>query len=117
MEKTYLEAQIGDTMYTLEYTRDSVCKAEEAFGVSMISEIKPKTYSETMQFLKALLYGALIKHHKDVKVEDMGAVYEKFVSEDGYEEEALIEGLVALLGSTLNPKGGSRKKELLVVKK
>ena len=74
MEKTFLKAQIGDTEYTLEYTRDSVCKAEEAFGVSMLIREEPKSYGETMKFLKALLYGALIKNHKDIKVEDMGAL-------------------------------------------
>ena len=117
MEKTFLKAQIGDTEYTLEYTRDSVCKAEEAFGVSMLIREEPKSYGETMKFLKALLYGALIKNHKDIKVEDMGAIYDKFVGEDGYEEDALVEGLVDLLGTALNPKGGGRKKKLLTVKK
>lgn len=117
MDKSVLKAQIGETEYTLEYTRDTVCKAEEVFDMSMIRAEAPKTYTETMTFLKALLYGALIKNHKEIKVEDMGAIYEKFVSEDGYEEEALIEGLSGLLNATLNPKGGSRKKKLLIVKK
>lgn len=117
MEKSVLKAQIGDTEYILEYTRDSVCKAEEAFGISMIRKEEPKTFSETVKFLKALLYGALIKNHKDLKVEDMDAVYEKFIGEDGYEEEALVEGLFELLGAAINPKGGSRKKKLLTVKK
>ena len=117
MSKSVLQAQIGDTTYTLEYTRDSVCQAEEAFGISMIRSDAPKTYTETMNFLKAMLYGALIKNQKDVKAEDMGAVYEAFVGDDGYEEEALIEGLGELLNATLNPKTGSRKKKLLTVKK
>ena len=117
MEKTVLKAQIGDTEYTLEYTRNSVCQAEEAFGVSMLVREEMKSYSETMKFLKALLYGALIKNHKNIKVEDMDAIYEKFVGEDGYEEEALVEGLVELLSDALNPKGGGRKTKLLTVKK
>lgn len=117
MDKTVLHAQIGDAKYILEYNRDSVCKAEEVFGISMIRTEAPKTYTETMTFLKAMLYGALIKNHQDIKVEDMGAIYEKFISDDGYEEEVLIEGLSELLSSTLNPKGGSRKKKLLTVKK
>jgi hypothetical protein len=117
MEKTVLKAQIGDTEYTLEYTRDSVCRAEEAFGISMLIREEPKTYSETMTFLKALLYGALVKNHKDVNPKDMDAIYEKFVGDDGYDEDVLVEGLVDLLGKTLNPKGGGRKKKLLTVSK
>ena len=42
----------------------------------------------------------------------MDAIYEKFVGEDGYEEDALVEGLVELLSNALNPKGGGRKKKL-----
>jgi len=117
MEKTVLKAQIGDTEYTLEYTRDAVCKAEEVFGISMLLKEEPKTYAETYKYLKALLYGALIKNHKDIKVEDMGAIYEKFVGDDGYGEDDLANGLVELLGNTLNPKSGGRKKKLLTVKK
>lgn len=117
MEKSVIKAQIGDTEYTLEYTRDSVCQAEEAFGISMIRNEEPQTYWETMRLLKALLYGALIKNHKNIQVEDMGAIYEKFVGEDGYEEEALVQALLELLKDTLNPKGGGRKKKLLVTKK
>lgn len=112
MEK-FLKATVGEKEYTLEYTRDSICKAEEAFGISMLKREEPKTVKELTDFLKALLFGALIKNHKDVTVQKMDGIYDEFTGDEGYEQEALIEGLVELLSNTLNPTGGGRKKKLL----
>lgn len=115
MEK--IKAEIGEKTYVLEYTRDSICKAETAFGISMLKREEPKTVKELSDFLKALLYGALIVNHKEVKPEQMDKLYDEFTGDDGYEQEGLIEGLVTMLSDTLNPIGGGRKKKLFTTKK
>lgn len=117
MEKRSVNVQVGDKEYTLEYSRRTITKAEEAFGISMLKRTEPETVKELVEFLKALLYGALIKHHPNITVDKMDDVYEQFTGEEGYEQEALIEGLIELLSNVLNPTGGGRKKKLLKAKK
>lgn len=112
MEKS-LKAVVGEKEYVLEFTRASIRKAEETFGVSMLKREEPKTVKELTDFLNALLYGALIKHHPGVKPEQIDSLYEDFTGEDGYEQEGLVEALVELLANVLNPTGGGRKKKLL----
>ncbi len=106
-----MEVTINDKTYVLKYTRSSICKAEEDFGISMINREEPKTFSETMVVLKSLLYGALCESNKGVKVSDMDKIYDEFVGEDGFEQNALIEGLTAMLTEAINPTGGKRRKK------
>ena len=103
---------MGEAEYTLEYTRFTICKAEEAFGISLLRREEPKSVKELTILLKSLLYGALLKHHPNTKIEQMDEIYEKFISDEGYEQEALVEGLIQLLTNVLNPTGGGRKKTL-----
>ena len=97
--------------YIFEYTRDSICKAEETFGISLqkvTSELD--NYTELNTFLKVLAYAGLIKHQPELTRLTVGDVYEELTGDGGYEEEAFVEGLAGMLGDALNPKGGGRKK-------
>lgn len=107
-----MTVELGEKTYTLEYTRDSIVKAEEAFNMSMLKREEPKSVKELVTLLKALLYAALVKHHKDITPAQMEAVYEEFVGENGYEQEGLAEGLMTMMVEVLNPTGGGRKKKL-----
>jgi len=106
-----MEVTINGKTYVLKYTRSSICKAEEDFGISMIKREEPKTFSDTMLILKSLLYGALCESNKGIKPSDMNKIYDEFVGEDGFEQEALIEGLTEMLGKAINPTGGKRRKK------
>jgi hypothetical protein len=108
-----MEAKIGEKTYILEYTRTSLVKAEEAFNISILNTTAPATVKELITFMKALLYGGLIKNHKNIAIDKMDDVLDEFTGENGYEQEALIEGLVEMIGNVLNPLGGGRKKKLL----
>jgi hypothetical protein len=103
---------VGDKTYVFEYTRASICKAEEVFGVSFLKVGEWKTFEELNRFTEALMYAGLLKHNKDLKVEKMGEIHEILTGEDGYDEESLLEGLTQMLGDAINPTGGSRKKFL-----
>jgi len=108
-----MKVTIKEKDYIIEYTRGSICKAEEAFNVSMLSDEQPKNVVDLVVFLKALLFGALINNMKDLTVNKMEKVYDEFVSDDGFEQEALIEGLIKLLGEAINPTGGNRRKKFM----
>lgn len=108
-----MEVKINEKTYIIEYTRDSICKSESAFGLSMLQLKDPESMTDTMALLKTLLYGALIKNQPKIKPEDMGDIYDEFVSEDGFEQEALIVGLVDMIKKTISPTGGKRRKKLM----
>lgn len=102
--------EVGDKTYVFEYTRASICKAEEVFGVSFLNVGEWKTFDELNRFTEALVYAGLLKHNKDLKKEKMSEIYEILTGDDGYDAESLLEGLVQMLGEAINPTGGSRKK-------
>ena len=104
--------EVGDKTYVFEYTRASIRKAEEAFGVSFLKVGEWKTFDELNKFTEALLFAGLLKHNKDLKTEKIGEIHEVLTGEDGYDEESLLEGLTKMLGDAINPTGGSRKKFL-----
>lgn len=107
MEK---KLEVRDKTYVFEYTRASICKAEEAFGVSFLKAGDWKTFEELNRFTEALMYAGLLKNHKDIKMENMSEIQELLTGEDGYDADSLMEGLVKMLGDAINPTGGSRKK-------
>lgn len=107
-----MEIKIGEKEFVLEYTRRSICQAEEAFGISLIKNKEPETYTETMKLLEAYLYAGLIKKQPKLKVGDMDNIYDLFTGEDGYEQEGLLEGLMSMMSDAISPTGGKRRKKL-----
>lgn len=108
-----MEVKIGEKSFVLNYTRRSICKTEEAFGISLIKPKEPETYTETMQLLEAYLYAGLINKQPKLKVSDMDNVYDLFVSDEGFEQEGLLEGLMQMISETISPTGGKRRKKLM----
>jgi len=107
-----MEVKIGEKTYKLQCTRKSICQTEEAFGISLLVREEPKTYTETMKLLKAYLYAVLIKNQPKIKVDDMDEIYDIFTGEDGFEQDALLEGLLGMIGEAISPTGGKRRKKL-----
>ena len=114
MNQKVINVQIGEKSYRLEYTRRSISKTEQEFGFSMLKRDEPKTATELIDFLKALLYGALIKHQPSITPQMMDNIYDEFISDEGFEQEGLVEGLVELMGNVLNPMGGGRRTSLFL---
>ena len=108
MEKR-LTLEVGEKSYVIEFTRSSICKAEEVFATTLV---KPNadTFGGLNLFELALLYAGLVTNSKDLKKDKVQGILGLLTGEDGYEEETLIEGLSEMLGEAISPKGGSRKK-------
>jgi hypothetical protein len=68
--------EVGDKTYVFEYTRASICKAEEVFGVSFLKAGEWETFEELNRFTEALMYAGLLKHNKDLKAEKMSEIHE-----------------------------------------
>lgn len=104
-------AEGSEKEYIFEYTRDSICKAEKLFGVSLLKVTGDfENLSSLSNFLHCIVYAGLIKNHPKLTKTNIDTVYDELVGENGYEEESLITGLSEMLGDALNPKGGGRKK-------
>jgi uncharacterized protein YdhG (YjbR/CyaY superfamily) len=118
MGKRTIQVEIGEKRYVLEFTRGSICKAEEAFGVSMMKTVEFNDFGEFNRFVNALLYGALTTHQPDIAATPIAMeTFHEQLNEAGYDESDVIESLVKLLGDTINPTTGGQKKTLLTVKK
>lgn len=118
MGKKIAPAEIGEKKYVFEFTRRSICKAEEAFGVSMMKMGDFSNYAQFNKFVNALLYGALVIHQPEIQAteEAMEDIHNALI-EAGYDETNLVESLVELLTDAINPMTGDQKKTLLTVRK
>jgi len=97
--------------YIMEFTRENVCKAETTYDMSLLQVPKQfETLSKLDNFLHCITYAGLLKNQPKITKDDVTSIYNELVGEDGYDEQTLVEGIVALLESTLNPKSGGRKK-------
>lgn len=88
--KGEVEVSIEGTAYTLCFTTNSIAQVEQLLGDS-IGGVAANIFK--VEYQRALLWGALQKHHKSVDLLGAGALMDEF--EDG------LEPLVEVLGRAL----------------
>lgn len=112
MSKLLVPVGEGDSKkeYIFEFTRKTICEAEEEFGTSLLTEGEGfNSYSSFYKYLMALMYAGLVKNQPTIKKEDVENIYEDMTGE--YGEEEFLVGIRELLEDALNPKTGGKKKK------
>lgn len=83
--------------YTLEYTRNSA-KAIENMGFE-----RDKVQSMPVTMIPLLVYGAFMRHHRELKQKEMDEIYKSLIGKTGKEgEEGFVNVLLEMYAETAN---------------
>ena len=85
---TKITVTYKDKDYTLEYTR-STARAVENMGF-----VNEEIANKPVTMLPLLVYGAFMRHHRDLKQKEIDEIYENIVGKIGKEGE---EGFIGVL--------------------
>lgn len=95
--------------YTLEYNRDSLRKMEGVgFEVNMLE-------SKIMLGLSFLFYGALVKHHPRVNLNEANRILDGILDGGGYTVEDILTVLSEMYAEVFTQSETSGKKKMLTV--
>lgn len=90
-----MKLEIGDTMYELEYTVNSVCDLEEITGKGLGDILSVSGMSS----IRALLWSGLIENLPGLTIKKAGVIVQEFL------KQGTIEDLVTKIGEAVEQAG------------
>lgn len=90
-----MKLEIGDKIYELEYTVNSVCDLEEITGKGLGDILSVNG----MNSVRALLWSGLVEHSPTMTIKNAGKIMQEYMAQDS------IEGLITKMGAAIEQAG------------